>query len=206
VVNPTEITNVEFYANSNDLGRGFSLGATVRPPGAYLPNIQLAGPSMWRLGAVYCLVWSNAPTGSYALTAVTKERELTPIATNFYLTNYISRTSAPVNITILPPPPPTNTPSVVSIVATDPHCHRRHKFMDLARPIKRDPGMDKLAASHSSALHKLGTEGRPLYRAPLRRRFFRDYRGIFHEALPATEWTTPTYRGLSPWPWANPTV
>ena len=58
---------------------------------------------------VFFLVWSNAPVGAYTLTAKATDN------------GGALTISAPVNITILPlPPPPTNHPPIVSIVATDP--------------------------------------------------------------------------------------
>jgi hypothetical protein len=103
---------VEFYANTNDLGSGFKLGVTAQPPGTVTPDFVLPGEPITRLGAVYCLVWTNPPPGSYALTAVAEGLPgVEPL---------ISRTSPPVNIIILPRIPVTNGPSVVSIVATDP--------------------------------------------------------------------------------------
>lgn len=117
VVDSPYTTNVEFYAGTNDLGSGFSLGASNPPPGKFMPDFVLAGPPILRLRPVYCLVWTNAPPGSYALTAVTKGTN----GLGFYPGRFISRTSAPVNITILArTTPPTNGASVVSIVATDP--------------------------------------------------------------------------------------
>lgn len=117
VVDSPNTTNVEFYANSNDLGHGFSLGASTRPPGIATPAVDLTGTPIARLDSVYCLVWTNVQPGSYALTAVTKGTDLVldPLGDGF-----ISRTSAPVNITVLPRNIVSNGPAVVSIVATDP--------------------------------------------------------------------------------------
>ncbi len=122
VVDSPYTTNVEFYANGVDLGHGFSLGASNRPPETFTPQIVLPSIPIARLLPVYCLVWSNVPPGAYALTAVARER------TNIYLppddygyTSSLSKTSAPVNITVIPRvPPPTNTLPMVSILATDP--------------------------------------------------------------------------------------
>jgi len=101
-------TNVEFFAGTMDLGRGFDLGSTtVRPP-IGLADFVTTQPILRRAGSVYCLVWTNAPAGSYALTAVR--------AGSFGL----SRTSAPVNLTILAATTNSNPTDVVSIVATDP--------------------------------------------------------------------------------------
>jgi hypothetical protein len=115
VVDSPYTTNVEFYANTNDLGHGFKLGVVAQPPGTVLPEFVLPEKPVTRLGAVYCLVWTNAPPGSYALKAVTEgSNGIVPLG------GFTSRTSPPVNITILPRIPVTNGPSVVSIVATDP--------------------------------------------------------------------------------------
>ena len=58
---------------------------------------------------LFFLIWSNAPAGTYALTAVATDND------------DASTTSDPVKIAILPSlPPPTNRPPIVSIVATDP--------------------------------------------------------------------------------------
>ena len=106
-------TNVEFYANGVDLGTGFDLGSThvgLRPIYA---NFVIAKP-VARLGAVYCFVWTNAPAGSYSLTAVASGHIASEPLTS------LSRTSAPVNITILAATTNSNPTNVVSIIATDP--------------------------------------------------------------------------------------
>jgi hypothetical protein len=109
-------TNVEFYAGTNDLGRGFDLGSAILPPTPIYANFLVPKTPTTRLGSVYCLVWTNAPAGAYALTAVANGYDslnpLRPIS--------LSRTSAPVNITILTSTTNTNPTDVVSIVATDP--------------------------------------------------------------------------------------
>lgn len=116
VVDGVNTTNVEFYANSTDLGPGHKIGTTP-PLGTPVPEFVLPGQPISKLGAVYWLVWSNVPPGGYALTAVA-QRHLV------YLpdagSGSISTTSAPVDITVLPKVIPTNGPSVVSIVASDP--------------------------------------------------------------------------------------
>ena len=101
------VTNVEFFAGTNDLGPGFNLGSTVLPVSPIYANIVLYRPIL-RLGKIFCLTWSNAPPGTYALTAVGKASD------------GLSRTSPPVNITILTSVTNTNPEDVVSIVATDP--------------------------------------------------------------------------------------
>jgi hypothetical protein len=105
-------TNVEFFTNGVYLGTGFNLGRTNVMPQPIYANFLLAKP-VARLGSVYCLVWTNAPAGSYALTAVARgyDVEVEP---------GLSRTSAPVNITILPATIHPNPTNIVSIVATDP--------------------------------------------------------------------------------------
>ncbi|HEY3854907.1 MAG TPA: Ig-like domain-containing protein [Verrucomicrobiae bacterium] len=101
---PLHSVTVEFFAGTNALGSGkkFQSGPISfgNPP---------TGPSGPLLSNVFALTWTNPPPGDYPLTA---------LAT--VLGGSLS-TSAPVNITILPPPPsPSNAPDVVSIVATDP--------------------------------------------------------------------------------------
>jgi hypothetical protein len=97
------VTNVEFFANAIDLGSGVNLSATNRPILLYK-----ATPSLSLLSSLYCFVWTNAPVGSFALTAV---------ATS---SSGLSRTSAPVNITILATATNTNPTDIVSIDAIDP--------------------------------------------------------------------------------------
>jgi Bacterial Ig domain/Calx-beta domain len=93
------VTNVEFFADTNSLGTGRSLGLNTGP----LPMPPVG------LGNIFFLVWSNATVGAHALTAVAGSSDGG------------SATSAPVNISILSPPPPrTNRPPIVSIAAIDP--------------------------------------------------------------------------------------
>jgi hypothetical protein len=91
------VASVEFFADTNSLGFGASLscsnilGSTICPSNYYR------------------LVWSNAPLGTYSLTAkATDSRGALGV-------------SEPVRIAVLPtPPPPTNRPPIMNIVATDP--------------------------------------------------------------------------------------
>jgi hypothetical protein len=80
------IANVEFFANTTDLG-----------PGSVI--------SLDPLGLVYFLNWQNVPANSYSLTVVATDN------------GGLSSTSAPVNITVLSGPPPTNRPPVVRIAS-----------------------------------------------------------------------------------------
>ena len=109
-------TNVEFYANgTNDLGSGIRLTNTAVAAYKTLASPDVMQPDVIaRLRGLWCFVWSNAPAGTYSMTAVATGADIAAIES-------IVRTSAPVNITvvipIIPPPEPTN---IVSIVATDP--------------------------------------------------------------------------------------
>jgi len=106
------LENVEFFAGTNDLGHGFDLGTggSLKPIYAYSPIVRLSP----RLASLYCLVWTNAPVGNFDLTVVARNATPPPFPGS------LSRTSAPVNITILTSSTNTNPTDVVSIVATDP--------------------------------------------------------------------------------------
>ena len=110
---------VEFYASNStgtiDLGPGVALNATP-PKGVAIPNFETA--LVERLYMVYCRVWTNAPAGSYALRAVAGGTDPNGPAPGIPLS--LSRTSAPVNITILASLTNHNTPDIVSVVASDP--------------------------------------------------------------------------------------
>jgi hypothetical protein len=96
------VVSVEFFAAGISLGFGQQIiPATVALPPSCIPP---ATTNYWRL------VWTNAPLGSnIALTAVATDDA------------GLSTVSTPVHISILPsPPPPTNRPPMVCIVATDP--------------------------------------------------------------------------------------
>lgn len=63
----TTVTNVEFFAGTNDLGTGYHVRTEPLPlpPGPVQPPIIVFLPTgYWEL------VWSNAPQGDYPLTAV----------------------------------------------------------------------------------------------------------------------------------------
>ena len=100
------VTNVQFFAGTNNLGAGHPINAVPPPlpPGPIQPPILIVVASNY-----WGLVWSNAPLGDYSLTAVATDRR------------GASTTSAAVNVTILPPlPPPPTITNIVAIFATDP--------------------------------------------------------------------------------------
>jgi hypothetical protein len=85
------VTNVEFFAGTNDLGPGSPV--VMDPPGVN-----------GFTGLVYLFNWLNPSPGDYPLTAVATDND------------GAFTTSAPVNITVLQGPP-TNLPPVVRIVS-----------------------------------------------------------------------------------------
>ena len=99
------VTNVEFFAGTNDLGPGHRVTVVPPPlpPGPIQPPILIIRPTNY-----WELTWSNAPQGDYPLTAVAADDR------------GASAVSGPVNVTILPPLPPPTITNVVGIIATDP--------------------------------------------------------------------------------------
>ncbi len=87
------VTNVEFFAGTNDLGPGHPV--VVDP--------LAGGGGISRL--VYLASWMNAPTGKFSMTAVATDN------------SGLASTSAPVAIAIWPGPAPTNPPPVVRITS-----------------------------------------------------------------------------------------
>ena len=101
------VTNVEFFAGTNSLGPGHVVTAAppLLPPGPIQPPILIVVPTNY-----WGLIWSNAPLGTnIVLTAQAIDN------------GGATTVSAPVAISVLPSPPPaTNWPPVVNIIATDP--------------------------------------------------------------------------------------
>jgi Bacterial Ig domain len=98
------VASVEFFAGTNSLGFGQPLSGFV----AVNPSSPGPVPPVYPTNLFY-LVWSNASIGTDSLTAEATDND------------GASTVSDPVIVTILPsPPPPTNHPPIVSIVATDP--------------------------------------------------------------------------------------
>jgi hypothetical protein len=94
------VASVEFFADSNSLGFGHRI--TISPTAVPGPTITPTN--------IFTLVWTNAPLGTnIALTAKATDN------------GGAVTVSTPVRISVLPsPPPPTNRPPILSIVATDP--------------------------------------------------------------------------------------
>jgi hypothetical protein len=104
-------TNVEFFAGTNDLGRGIciGLGPTARPPGLAQPGFVVTR-LIPRLENLYYCVWTNAPVGTYALYVIASFPPEIPLQI----------ISSQVDITILPSPTNSNPTDIASIVTTDP--------------------------------------------------------------------------------------
>ena len=111
-----EFTNVEIYATSasgvTDLGPAQPLYESPVLPSPIFDYTRIL-PVVDRLHAIWCRIWTNAPAGSYALTAVATGRYvLGALTTNV--------TSAPVDISVLPYGIGASATDVVSIGASDP--------------------------------------------------------------------------------------
>jgi hypothetical protein len=78
------VASVTFFAGTTNLG------VVPTPPVLFVTNRHGVFP----VKAPYSLTWSNVPPGAYALTAVATDND------------GLNSTSAPVNITVLPPPQP----------------------------------------------------------------------------------------------------
>jgi len=95
------VASVEFFADINSLGFGALLSCSNI---LVCPTCPVICPSNY-----YRLVWSNAPLGTYMLTAKAAD------------SRGAVGVSEPVKIAVLPsPPPPTNRPPIMNIIATDP--------------------------------------------------------------------------------------
>ena len=87
VVDSNLVQTVQYFSGTT------SLGVVTNTRAMMLTN--------WNTDSPFYMLWSNVPAGSYALTAVATDAA------------YLTAASAPVNITVLtPPPPPVVRPSV----------------------------------------------------------------------------------------------
>ncbi|HTV40620.1 MAG TPA: Ig-like domain-containing protein [Candidatus Sulfotelmatobacter sp.] len=115
VTHPTNsyVGSVEFFDGSTSIGIGQPVSVPV--PVATTGSAGASPtPPFSDTNHLFLLVWTNPPVGSNVLTAVA--------TIGFPLNTVLLRlTSPPVDITVLAsPPPPTNSPPIVNIVATDP--------------------------------------------------------------------------------------
>ncbi|MGH7942994.1 MAG: Ig-like domain-containing protein [Limisphaerales bacterium] len=107
------VGSVEFFdGGTNSIGFGQPIAAPT--PVAGINSSGSIPPPFNDTNHLFFLVWTNAPVGSHVLTAVA--------TVGFPINDVLLRlTSPPVDIAVLPsPPPPTNRPPVVNILATDP--------------------------------------------------------------------------------------
>jgi hypothetical protein len=107
------IGGVGFYDNgTNPIGAGQPVPL---PVATAAPNSPGPTPSPFdQTNHLFLLIWTNAPVGNHVLTAVA--------VFGFPNNDALLRLTSPaVNIKVLAsPPPPTNSPPIVNIVATDP--------------------------------------------------------------------------------------
>ena len=91
VIDSNLVLTVQYFAGAT------SIGIVSNTTGVMLTTTSAANP--------FFLLWSNVPAGSYALTAVAAD------------SGGLTATSAPVNITVLTPPPHSNRPPEVRITS-----------------------------------------------------------------------------------------
>lgn len=100
-----------FYDGTNNIGPGqpvpMPTPATAGNPSGSISQFD-------NTNHLFFFIWTNPPVGNHVLTA--------DAVIGFPINDVLLRlTSPPVDITVLPsPPPPTNAPPIVNIVATDP--------------------------------------------------------------------------------------
>ena len=100
------VSSVEFFDGTNSLG----FGRPVMVAEPLTPEAGVPGrPVPLYPTNIFFLMWSNAPDGTNILTALATDND------------GAATVSDPVDVTVFPsPPPPTNRPPIVDIVATDP--------------------------------------------------------------------------------------
>lgn len=113
VTHPTNsyVGGVVFYDGTNVIGPGQPVSL---PTPVAAANSSGSVPPFNDTNHLFSLVWSNAPVGPHVLTA--------RATIGFFDNNVLLLLTSPqVDITVFPsPPPPTNAPPIVNIVATDP--------------------------------------------------------------------------------------
>jgi len=106
------VESLQFFDGTNSLGFGQRLPVVTSLASG---GVVVGGPAPPIYPTnLFFLTWSNAPVGIHVLTA-----QATIVFTGHPLVLLV--VSDPVKIAVLPsPPPPTNLPPIVNIVATDP--------------------------------------------------------------------------------------